>query len=505
MKKVLLVVGMLAAAVGSFAQVTIPTSRKSDKNGYMSDAYWKQWNPAEQARIDRDIEKNRKADGELTVADVAEGTSVKIEQISHHFIFGAHIFNFEQLGSKECNDRYKELFGTLFNSATIAFYWKKFEMQPGRLRFRQEYWDTEEFWNAQARPYDCPHWRRPSTDRVVEFCKSKGIRAHGHVLIWGERRWHHPEWLPDYMTPQERARWDGFFVGGKLTDEYPRMGLDELESVFAHYADTLRYLYDKRIGDIAAWYGDRIDSWDVVNESVQDDRRGLLVPGRKLCKSTYGLMPGDYPYRALKSAESHFPAGVKLNINDYIRRPEYAAQVKELLRRGCKIDIMGVQMHLFDPKQCLDIAEGHGTQTPEEVRQYIEWLSEPGLPLHLSEITITSPSDDERGRMIQAIIARNLYRLWFSSPSMMGITWWNVVDNCGAPGEPSTSGMFTRDMQPKPVYHMLDDLINNEWRTRLEVRPDRDGVVRFRGFRGNYRITWTDRQGNTQTREYYLQ
>ncbi len=112
---------------------------------------------------------------------------------------------------------------------------------------------------------------------------------------------------------------------------------------------------------------------------------------------------------------------------------------------------------------------------------------------------------DERGRMIQAIIARNLYRLWFSSPSMMGITWWNVVDNCGAPGEPSTSGMFTRDMQPKPFYHMLDALINNEWRTRLEVRPDRDGVVRFRGFRGNYRITWTDRQGNTQTREYYLQ
>lgn len=505
MKKTLLTAALLCAALGTSAQNPVPTSRTEDIDGYMSESYWNLWSPEEQARIDRDIDRYRKADGEVKLSRIAPGTEVKIEQISHDFFFGAHIFNFDQLGKKEYNDRYKELFGTLFNSATIAFYWKKFEPEPGQTRFAGTYRDTEAFWNEQERPWEQPHWRRPASDRVVDFCKSRGIRTHGHVLIWGNRQWHHPAWLPDFMTPEERARWDGFFTAeGRLTDEYPRMSLDELEQTFAHYADTLEYLYDKRIREIAEHYGDRIDSWDIVNESATDEGNGVILPGRKLCKSGYGLMPGDYPYRALKSAEKHFPAGVKLNINDYRRQPVYARQVEELRRRGCKIDIMGVQMHLFNPKESLSIAAGKGPQNPDEVRRYLELLSEPGLPLHLSEITITAPGTDERSRMIQAIIARNLYRMWFSCERMIGITWWNVVDDCGAPGEPLTSGLFTRDMQPKPAYYALDWLINNEWTTRLTVRADKRGTVRFRGFRGSYRITWTDRSGRTQTEEYHL-
>ena len=40
----------------------------------MSDAYWKIWNGVEQARIDADIEKNRKADGvfEVDAPDVPD-------------------------------------------------------------------------------------------------------------------------------------------------------------------------------------------------------------------------------------------------------------------------------------------------------------------------------------------------------------------------------------------------------------------------------------------------
>ena len=34
-------------------------------------------------------------------------------------------------------------------------------------------------------------------------------------------------------------------------------------------------------------------------------------------------------------------------------------------------------------------------------------LARAGLPIHLSEITITSPGDDEPGGKIQAVIARN--------------------------------------------------------------------------------------------------
>jgi hypothetical protein len=161
-------------------------------------------------------------------------------------------------------------------------------------------------------------------------------------------------------------------------------------------------------------------------------------------------------------------------------------------------------MHLFNPQQCLDIAAGKEIQTPEHIWEWNERLSQPKLPIHLSEITITAPGDNERGRKIQAIITQNLYRLWFSLEQMMGITWWNVVDDCGAPGEPSISGIFTRDMVAKPAYYALDNLINNEWKTNLIAKPDKNGRVKFRGFKGNYRVTWTDQMENVQTREYYL-
>lgn len=93
------------------------------------------------------------------------------------------------------------------------------------------------------------------------------------------------------------------------------------------------------------------------------------------------------------------------------------------------------------------------------------------------------------------MISRNLYRLWFSLKPMMGITWWNVVDDCGAPGEPSVSGLFRRNMEPKQSYYALNDLIHSEWKTDLSVRAGKGGEIAFRGFRGSYRLTWENSAG----------
>ena len=59
-------------------------------------------------------------------------------------------------------------------------------------------------------------------------------------------------------------------------------------------------------------------------------------------------------------------------------------------------------------------------------------------------------------------------------------------------------------MQPKLSYFALDELINKEWRTNLEVQAEKDGKIAFRGFRGNYKLSWTDESGTVQTREYHL-
>jgi GH35 family endo-1,4-beta-xylanase len=458
----------------------------------MDKRFWALWNDEEQARIDADIEKYRKADAVVDLPELADGATVKIEQISHKFIFGAHIFNFEQLGSKEANDRYKELYGTLFNSATIPFYWKKFEMEEGKPRHEPTYEDSEEFWNNCKNPKEQPHWRRPVPKTLIKFCKEKGIRIHGHPLVWSNYNWHVPRWLIEKLPEKYKASIDLDVVSsvydiGELNKLTPR----EIEAEVPEFVEELNRQHWDRVKDIIAHYKDDVDSWDVVNESGCDYHENKLVEGDKICKSTCGFMPGDYTYRSFKLAQELLPEKALLNINDWFVNKSYKKQIEELIERGCKIDIQGQQMHLFNPKDCQDIAEGKTIlKCPDELRAKAMGSWACGLPVHLSEITITSPQTP-RGEEQQAMILRQFYRLWFSLEPMMGITWWNVVDDCGAPGEPSFSGLFHRDMTPKKSYYALNDLINNEWKTRLEL-PVQGGKVCFRGFRGKYKITLPD-------------
>lgn len=489
-----------------------PNVSQAEINEAFGPAYREQWNDKLQQRIDADIEKNRKAEGEFSLPASAAGREIQVEQISHDFIFGAHIFNFDQLGTDERNRRYKELYGTLFNSATIAFYWKQLELEEGHPRFQPEYRDTADFWNHCPNPNSQPHWRRPATDPVVEFCRSKGIRLHGHTLVWGTNCWQIPDWLInripfDYLVKAklERNPSNGTLQSQATSYPFEEMSAEEMAEALPEYTTLLNVLTAKRIMEIAVRYGDKIDSWDVVNESATDFGNGRMVPGSKLCKSWYGPMPGDYTYRAFKIAESVFPEKAKLNINDYNLSEDYLQQVCDLRRRGCKVDIMGAQMHLFNPQICLDIAAGKDLrQSPETVRETMARIGRAGLPIHLSEITITSPGGDRRGEIVQAGIARNLYRLWFSLAPMMGITWWNVVDGCGAPGEPAVSGLFTRDMEPKLSYFALNDLIHHEWHTSMSCRADREGRAVFRGFRGRYRLSWTSAEGKAESMECHL-
>ena len=508
--------GALAAATAfsAFASdVKIPKNAAEDTGNIMTQKYWDVWNPELQKQIDADIEANRKADAVVNVGQVKDGTQVVVEQISHDFIFGAHIFNFDQLGNPALDAKYKALYGTLFNSATVSFYWQQLEMQQGRPRFNSEYWDGQKFWAETKSPKTEPHWRRPAPENVIKFCKQMGIRIHGHPLIWDIRLFHIPTWLLDscLTDPQERevfmrdiiTKLPEFGVRPKpeqYTENYKKLTGKDLSKMFPVLAQNLKKAFEKRIIEIAEYYGDTVDSWDVVNEAAEAYSKGGFKDGDKLMKSRFGvIMPADFVFDAFQTAQKHFPKKVKLNINDYIMSKDYRNMIEEMISRGCKIDIVGSQMHIFNPKAILAAADGRPPAgiSPSNVYNIMKTI-DVGRPIHLSEITITSVDNTERGRMIQAIIARNMYRLWFSIKPMMGITWWNVVDGCGMPGEPSLSGLFTRGMTPKPAFYALDELINREWRTNLSATPDADGNVKFRGFKGKYRLSWFDKDGKEQ-------
>jgi GH35 family endo-1,4-beta-xylanase len=470
MKKI--VFSLLLLSVWSFTCVSSQEIPSLPNRNVMSQAYWDIWNDDVQKQIDERIEKYRKADAKIELNDVQPGSEIKIEQISHGFLFGASMFNFNQLGSKELDSRYKEFFCTIFNTAVIPFYWKNFEPEQGKPRCTSNEDDTPEFWASSKDSRKEKYWRRPATDQLVEYCEKHEIYRHGHPILWGDRRA-----FPDWISQKESD-------------------VAEMEQIF-----------EKRIRELAEYYKDRINRWDIVNESALD----FLNPhhpkyDEKNPQGSYGIMPRDYTFKAFKIANEVFPRNIVQCINDYENGKLYIDQVNDLLKRGIRIDMMGLQMHLFDPKLCTDIAKGAKIQTPSQVMGRLAAVDKTGLPLHLSEITITAPNGDADGREIQANVTRNLYRLWFSWHSMAAITWWNLVDDCGALNEPTTSGIFSRQMEPKPAYYALDRLINYEWKTKFVQKAEGETVlISFRGFKGKYKISWIDKDGKKQNKELTIE
>ncbi len=405
----------------------------------MNDQYWKFWNQDVQKQIDANIEKNRKADFTLELKDALPDSEVKIEQLTHSFRFGSNIFLFDQLGSPEKNKKYANIFGDLFNAATIAFYWKTLEPEEGKIRFTA----------------DSPYiYRRPPTDPVVEYCRSRNLSIHGHAIIYAFPLWGHPTWLP-----KDRKGMEPYF--------------------------------EKHIRQLAERYGDKIAEWDVVNECYDQVNRGLV--------------PDDYVYKTFKWSEKYFPASVLFSMNEtnmdwkLEQYRHYCEIARNLIDRGTKVDLVGMQAHLMG-NTCNAIANGTEIFTPKIILAKLDCMAEAGRPIHISEVTVTATEPSEKGEEIQAIIAKNLYRLWFSHSNVTGITWWNAVDGGAVPNEPSYSGVLNKDLNPKPVYNTLDQLFNHEWRTNLTVKLS-DTKLAFRGFRGKYRITWIDKNSKSCTRE----
>ena len=487
----------------------------------MSDEYWAIWNDAEQARIDADIEANRKADASVEI-DAPDGTEVRYEQLAHDFRFGASTFIFGQLGSPELNRRYEAAFGEggVFNQGTVPFYWREYEPEPGVIRAYDGEAATEEYWNALPREKAVKErfWRRPPPGKVIDFLKGKGLRVHGHILVTGGLR---PEWLYDKCCPEEEKaylenlglpRRETYKANGKEWEFaefrgfcekklYPKMSEREIADALPGWTGAMRRLWTKRVLDIGAMFGGKADSWDVVNESSKDFiKYGKSRTGLPVWKSFKGIMPGDFPLTALLDAKRAFPATTELAINDNNINGDFLKQVRDLTAEGARIDLVGCQMHILKELYMQSLAAGrkhiNWVGTPKTIRERLDMMAKTGRRIHISEITIPQAGRGEKGLAVQANAVRNLYRIWFSHKAVAGITWWNLVDGCSFPGEPQISGLFTRDMRPKPAYKALDSLVNGEWKTKGAVSA-KGGKVAFRGFRGRYRLSWKGADGKT--------
>lgn len=391
--------------------------------------------------VNQNIELHRKGDFSLSVTDEngapLSGAHIVVSQVRHAFRFGSTAFLADVIKDEEARNLYESRFARLFNQAVLAFYWRDDEPEQGKLRFEK------------GSPYI---YRRPPADEALEFCRRVGAEPKGHNMLWQDKFIGIPTWFPD--DKEEALR-----------------------------------LIQNRIRILAERYADKIPVWDVTNECT-------VAPGIE-------RMPKDYDTHAWLLANELFQ-NHHLILNDYnsffgksyhgVMSPAYL-QVQKLKLQGAKIDGIGIQYHLFRKVEDLPrIATEENMIDAHHMLDMLDTYAQLGTELHISEITIPSYDCSESMLDMQAKMVENLYRLWFSHPSVSSIVWWNLADgyafvNPNQNEDYYSGGLLNHDFSKKPAYEVLDRLINEEWHTEAELVCDANGNADFRGFYGDYDVT----------------
>jgi GH35 family endo-1,4-beta-xylanase len=394
-------------------------------------------------RIERGIEDNRKGWGEIELVgpdgQPLAGARIELRQVRHEFHFGANGFLHQQFEEQERNVAHDEAFKALFNLAVVPFYWSDLEPEQGKPRFAKD---------------SSLCYRRPAIDLLLEFCESNGITPKGHPLAW---QIFLPKWLPQ---------------------DKPSMAA----------------CLEKRFAEIAARYGNRIKIWDVCNEAVK------WQPG-----NVDRRMPDRHVEFAFELAAKYFPRTSVLAYNDFTcwdnngdYTPFYML-CRHLKGLPVNFGAAGLQFHMLGFKKVEDILGYWKNQmlNPRHLLNCLDQYAKLGVPLNVSEVTLTAMSDLGDGLAFQREVAERLYRLWFSHEAMNGIIYWNLVDDTAYvdPHDPEWNenrfkgGLLNSDMTPKPAYEVLRRLIHEEWQTRTVLDYEPGGSNAFKGFYGDYKAT----------------
>ena len=179
---------------------------------------------------------------------------------------------------------------------------------------------------------------------------------------------------------------------------------------------------------------------------------------------------------------------------------------------GAPIDAIGMQFHAFYTRE-REIERAASLYHPTNIYNYLDFYSKLINALQITEITIPAYSNDIEDEEIQAEILENLYKVWFSHPSVEQIIYWNLVDGYAYVENPTPerirstqgnmsvgenkyyAGILRFDISPKPAYLRLKKLIKELWNTSLEATTDENGFISFRGFFGGYEIEAQTKNG----------
>jgi len=241
-------------------------------------------------------------------------------------------------------------------------------------------------------------------DKHYNKAKELGMAFRGHCLIWHS------------MPPQ-------WFQGLK--------GDDLKTAIVDHINKTLKY------------YEGKIDTWDVVNEAIDDSSNG---PQWKMRPSFLYQNVPDFVDLAFKTARAA-SSTTKLFYNDYNTEGIYGKSeavfnfVKDMKSRNIPIDGVGLQYHV-------------STQSfpqYEKINDLIGRYCQLGLEVHITEMDVKSGGNAEG----QAKIYSDALKACLSNSCCTAFLVWGVGDNDSWLGANEAGLLFDGSYKPKAAYTAL--------------------------------------------------
>ncbi|REJ15397.1 MAG: 1,4-beta-xylanase [Paenibacillaceae bacterium] len=284
------------------------------------------------------------------------------------------------------------------------------------------------------------------TDEIAlaEQAIANGFKVHGHVLVWHAQS---PNWLHTQVDASGNPLRD---ADGNI------LYLDREEAL-----NNLR----THIRTVVETIGDRVISWDVVNEAMNDNPPNPEDWRDSLRRSGwyYAIGP-DYLYEAFKTAREVIDQNgwdIELYYNDYNddnqnKATAIANMVKELNERyaaetnsGKKlIDGIGMQAHY------------NLNTNPDNVRASIERIIGLGLKVGVTELDIMAGSNGtitEDQAIRQGYLYAQLFQLYKEyADHITRVTFWGVDDGTSWRSENSPL-LFDGRYQAKPAYYAVMD------------------------------------------------
>lgn len=281
-------------------------------------------------------------------------------------------------------------------------------------------------------------------DRYVEFGQKHGMFIVGHTLVWHNQT---PAWV-----------FQG--AGGKPADR---------ETLLARMRDHIHTVVGRYMG--------RINSWDVVNEAIDDDGTMRTTPWQQ-------IIGNDYIAKAFQFAHEADP-DAQLYYNDYnMWKPEKRAAVKRLVSdlksQGIRIDGVGIQGHW-----------GMGYPSIGEIEAMLDDYGQLDVKLSISELDMNvlpaawshSGADITQKYELrkeldpyaeglpddvqQALTNRyaSIFRVFVAHRGKIArITFWGICDGQSwlndwpVRGRTAYPLLFNRKCQPKPAFDAVIDV-----------------------------------------------